>query len=164
MNNKIQRYLLRQKKYLFYGEKTKKFFIIFLFSLIFSLFFSCNSDFNEWGYVNFYVNPESTEYYNLNYGSRQWEYFEGGSQGVVVFRKNYSEFIAFERTCTAKDCGGRLSVDTSNNVLLYCPKCGSKFIYYDGSPVSGSKANRTLYQYCTFFDNQYLYVNNCNAK
>jgi nitrite reductase/ring-hydroxylating ferredoxin subunit len=164
MNKTIKRYLIMKKNSLFKIKKTQYFFINSLFFLIISLFYSCDNGFNEWGYVNFYIDPESTEYYNLNYGNRGWEYFEGGNRGVVIFRKNYSEFVAFERSCTAKDCNGRLYVDSSSNVLLVCPECGSKFIYYDGSPLSGSKAKRSLYQYCTYFDNQYLYVNNCNAK
>ena len=87
-------------------------------------FSSCSDEYPDYAYVNFYIDPESSEYYNLNYGHRGWEYFEGGARGVVVFRKSWDEFIAFERTCVAKNCHGRLQVDETNNVLLYCPKCG----------------------------------------
>lgn len=125
-------------------------------------FSSCSDEYPDYAYVNFYIDPESSEYYNLNYGHRGWEYFEGGARGVVVFRKSWDEFIAFERTCVAKHCHGRLQVDETNNVLLYCPKCGSQYIYYDGSPLEGSAAKRLLYTYCTYFDGLYLWVNNCN--
>ena len=125
-------------------------------------FSSCSDEYPDYAYVNFYIDPESSEYYNLNYGHRGWEYFEGGARGVVVFRKSWDEFIAFERTCAAKNCHGRLQVDETNNVLLYCPKCGSQYIYYDGSPLEGSAAKRLLYTYCTYFDGLYLWVNNCN--
>ena len=125
-------------------------------------FSSCSDEYPDYAYVNFYIDPESSEYYNLNYGHRGWEYFEGGARGVVVFRKSWDEFIAFERTCVAKNCQGRLQVDEINNVLLYCPKCGSQYIYYDGSPLEGSAAKRLLYTYCTYFDGLYLWVNNCN--
>lgn len=133
-----------------------------LLCLVAVAFSSCSDEYPDYAYVNFYIDPESSEYYNLNYGHRGWEYFEGGARGVVVFRKSWDEFIAFERTCVAKNCYGRLQVDETNNVLLYCPKCGSQYIYYDGSPLEGSAAKRLLYTYCTYFDGLYLWVNNCN--
>ena len=125
-------------------------------------FSSCSDEYPDYAYVNFYIDPESSEYYNLNYGHRGWEYFEGGARGGVGFRKSWYEFIAFERTCVSQNCHGRNQVDETNNVLLYCPKCGSQYIYYDGSPLEGSAAKRLLYTYCTYFDGLYLWVNNCN--
>lgn len=124
------------------------------------LFTSCEEPF-DYGYVNFYIDPDSAEYFNLNYGNRGWEYFEGGYRGVVVFRKSWNEFITFERSCVGKDCDGRLYVDTTNNVLLHCPECNSQYIYYDGSHVEGSYSKRLLYSYCSFFDGTYLWVSNC---
>ena len=124
--------------------------IIGLLSISF-IFTSCEDTF-DYGYVNFYIDPDSAEYFNLNYGNRGWEYFEGGYRGVVVFRKSWDEFITFN---------GRLYVDTTNNVLLHCPECKSQYIYYDGSPVEGSYSKRLLYSYCSFFDGTYLWVSNC---
>ncbi|MBP1631042.1 MAG: hypothetical protein H6Q15_1935 [Bacteroidetes bacterium] len=123
---------------------------------------SCIEETYDYGYVNFYIDPESTEYFNLNYGNRGWEYFEGGMRGVVVFRVNWSEFVCYERSCPKSNCGGKLVVDETNNMLLHCPKCNSSFIYVDGSPTSGSSSKRSLYSYCTTFDGNYLWVYNCN--
>lgn len=134
--------------------------ILFFLSII--SFTSCEEDYPDYAYVNFYIDPDSAEYYNLNYGNRGWEYFEGGARGVVIFRNSWDEFIAFERTCVAKDCHGRLEVDTTNNVILHCPKCNSKYISYDGSPIQGSLAKRSLFTYCSYFDGLYLWVSNCN--
>mgnify|MGYP003507747450 FL=1 len=133
--------------------------ILGLLSISF-IFTSCEETY-DYGYVNFYIDPDSAEYFNLNYGNRGWEYFEGGYRGVVVFRKSWNEFITFERSCVAKDCDGRLYVDTRNNVLLHCPECKSQYIYYDGSAVEGSYSKRSLYSYCSFFDDTYLWVSNC---
>ena len=138
----------------------KGFFILFTFIAI--SFVSCKEEPFDYGYVNFSVDPESTEYFNLNSGSRGWEYFEGGMRGVVVFRLNYGEYVCYERTCTAKNCHERLEVDEITNVLLVCPNCHSSFIFYDGSPTSGSQAKRNLYSYCTYFDGIDLLVYNCN--
>lgn len=122
---------------------------------------SCNEDRFDFGYVNFHIDPESTEYFNLNYGNRGWEYFEGGMRGVVIFRYSFYEFVAYERSCTAKDCNGRLEVDESSNMIIICPICDSKFIYIDGSPTNDSKAKRLLYRYCTYYDSNKLWVYNC---
>jgi len=135
---------------------------------IFILFFTfaitgCNDDFNDYGYVSFYVDPDSTEYYNLNLGTRQWEYFTGGYRGVIVVRNSYSDFMAYERSCTAEDCHGRLEVDEITNSIILCPKCGSQFLCYNGSPLEGSTARRMLFSYCTFYDGTHLWVNNCNG-
>ncbi|MEE0909521.1 MAG: hypothetical protein UIQ51_01975, partial [Bacteroidales bacterium] len=69
---------------------------VFLIGVCTFLLSSCEDDYPDYAYVNFYIEPESAEYFNLNYGNRGWEYFEGGARGVVVFRKNWDEFIAFE--------------------------------------------------------------------
>ncbi|MDR0971900.1 MAG: hypothetical protein LBM25_05920 [Bacteroidales bacterium] len=136
--------------------------IVLAFLTLIFIFSSCDDFVYDYGYVNFAINPESTEYYNLNTGNRGWEYFEGGLRGVVVFRINYGEYIAFERSCTEDNCHGRLDVDETSNMLLVCNKCNSQFIYVDGSPTSNSKAKRSLYQYCTHFDGTDLMVYNCN--
>ncbi|MDR1848401.1 MAG: hypothetical protein LBR17_09860 [Bacteroidales bacterium] len=138
----------------------KRYLNILLFSVF--VMVSCNDDFTDYGYVNFYIEPDSTTYYNLNLGSRGWEYFEGGYRGVVVFRNSWSDFMAYERSCTAEDCHGKLEVDTTNNVIIKCPKCNSQFLGYDGSPLAGSKAGRFLFAYCTFFDGERLWVSSCN--
>lgn len=135
--------------------------LIFILSIIFT-FLSCKEDKYDYGYVNFHINPSSTEYFNLNQGNRGWEYFEGGFRGVVVFRYSYSEFFAYERSCTAKGCNGRLEVDETSNMIIICPECNSKYIYIDGSPVSESLSSKPLYMYCSYYDGSKLWVYNCN--
>lgn len=134
---------------------------IFLTVILSVTVISCEEEYPYYGYVNFFIEPDSAEYFNLNYGNRGWEYFEGGARGVVIFRKNWEDFICFERSCVAKDCNGRLEVDTTNNVILLCPECKSRYLYFDGSPLEGSKATRSLYYYCTYFDGFKLWVSNC---
>ncbi|MDR1725645.1 MAG: hypothetical protein LBR28_04570 [Bacteroidales bacterium] len=137
------------------GKRLAVYFIL-LFAAV-----GCQEDFTDYGYVNFYIEPDSLMYSNLNIGNRGWEYMQGGYRGVVIFRKSAMTFAAYERSCTGKDCHGLLEVDTTNNVLIHCTKCGSDFLYVDGSPLEGSPAKRMLYSYCTFFDGEKLWVNNC---
>lgn len=138
----------------------KKTFIIVATALVTN---SCQDDFDEWGYVNFYIEPDTTEYFNLNDGSRGWEYMEGGNRGVIVVRNSHNEFMAYERSCVLNDCKGRLEVDKATNVLIFCPVCNSQWLSVDGSPLQGSKATRMLYAYCTYYDGWRLYVRNCSG-
>lgn len=124
---------------------------------------SCDDSFDEWGYVNFYIDPNSTEYYNLNIGNKGWEYFYGGNRGVIIFRLSYYEFMAFERSCVVKDCKGTVEVDTTTNLTMFCPKCGAQYLCVDGSPIAieGNRAKRALFSYCNHYDGIALYVYNC---
>lgn len=135
---------------------------IFVFCVFVFVFLSCKDDFDAWGYVNFYIEPDTTEYYNLNIGNRGWEYLHGGYNGVVVCRLSYNEFKAYERSCTTKGCKGVLEVDQTNNVLIFCPECKSQYLCVDGSPLENSSAHRMLYEYCSSYDGLRLYVHNCN--
>ncbi|MDR1005692.1 MAG: hypothetical protein LBL74_02350 [Bacteroidales bacterium] len=137
----------------------KRLLLTFAFTIL--AFVGCKDDFEDFGYVNFYVEPDSTMYANLNLGSRGWEYFEGGYRGVIVCRNNYDNFKAYERSCTLDGCHGRLEVDETDNVTIVCSKCGAGYLSYDGSPLSGSGAKRFLYMYCTVYDGQRLWVSNC---
>ena len=142
------------------GFKVMKKYLCILVLVVTAL--SCNDDFDEWGYVNFYIEPDTTEYYNLNDGSRGWEYMEGGNRGVIIFRNSHYEFMAYERSCVTKGCKGRLEVE-ADNILIYCPQCHGEWLGVDGSPLEGSVSVRMLYAYCSYYDGFRLYVRNCGT-
>jgi nitrite reductase/ring-hydroxylating ferredoxin subunit len=109
--------------------------------------------------VNFSINPNSTEYLRLN-TVNGWEYLTGGYQGILVFRKSFTEFVAFERACPYdwQNTKARIVVDTSG-MTAYCPVCKSKYILLDGTPYSGpSRYPLKLYQ--TSYDGNLLYISN----
>ncbi len=135
-----------------------------LLLLLFIMFCACQDDFDEWGYVNMYIEPDNVEYYNLNDGTRGWEYFEGGNRGIIIVRNSHYEFMAYERSCVSKGCKGRLEVDKTNNLIIFCPKCNSQWLSYDGSPLQTSSTTRMLYAYCTYYDGWRLYVRNCSGS
>ena len=129
--------------------------------ILFSCFLLCLSCKNEEeapvGYVNFTIDPNSPMYSNLNTVGG-YEYLVGGYRGVVVFRYSWDEFFAYERACP-KDNEAAVVVDTASSVILICPKCGSKFIYTDGTPVEGP-AKSPLRSYSTHYDGNVLHVYN----
>jgi len=109
--------------------------------------------------VNFILNPNSTQYIELNHigGSVP---VTGGYRGIIIYRKSDNEFMAYERACandpTADSAQVRIEV---SGITCYCPKCKSKYILLDGSPFEGP-SQWPLKQYRTNYDGTYLYVSN----
>jgi nitrite reductase/ring-hydroxylating ferredoxin subunit len=88
-----------------------------------------------------------------------YTYIEGGSKGLLIYRKSQTEFLAYDRHCTYKvensnsvtmDASGLLAVDSS---------CGSKFLITDGSTNQGPAVN-PLKQYQVAFNGTVLHVYN----
>lgn len=110
-------------------------------------------------YVNFSLDPNGTQYINLN-AVNGWETVTGGYNGILIFRRSINEFVAFERACpyhpTAS--GAQVRVDTSQ-ITCYCPVCNSKYILYDGTPFEGV-SRYPLKQYTTVYDGYILHISN----
>lgn len=103
------------------------------------------------------VHFDITIYFNLpSYSSLEgiggWAYVDGGSKGIIVYRKSQDEFLAFDRHSPANDgiCDKALEVDTNNFLQLNDLCSGAKFSLLDGSAISG--ANIGLRQYNTEFN------------
>lgn len=102
--------------------------------------------------VTIYINLPS---YNKLEGVGGWAYVDGGSKGIVVYRKSIDEFVAFDRHSPANDgaCDKSLEVDSSNYLQLNDLCSGAKFSLLDGSVISGSDIG--LRQYQTSWDGNY---------
>jgi nitrite reductase/ring-hydroxylating ferredoxin subunit len=110
-------------------------------------------------YVNFSLNPNGTQYINLN-AVNGWETVVGGYNGILIFRKSVEEFVAFERACPYDPTkeGAKIRVDESG-IACFCPICGSKYIMVDGTPYEGP-SRFSLRQYTTVYDGGTLYISN----
>jgi hypothetical protein len=91
-------------------------------------------------------------YYNLQ-GVSGYAYVNGGSRGIVVYRKSLDEFVAFDRHSPA-DPEGTCTFPlytNPNNFLELLDSCNSAiFSLYDGSAVANS--NFGLRQYATQYN------------
>lgn len=125
--------------------------------------FSCRKEENapEIPYVavNIVLDPNGTEYINLN-PVNGWETIVGGYNGILVFRTAVNEFVAFERACPYDPLkqGAQVRVDQSG-ITCYCPVCGSKYIMTDGTPYEGP-SRYPLKQYATVYSGGLLYISN----
>lgn len=144
--------------------KTKNIAFYFFIVLFFT---SCQKDaytplpFVE---VNIQIFPNSTQYYELNsLGGFVYLTANFPSRGIIVYRLNQTDFMAFERTCPHDPdacCEGtecaRLVVD-ENRLFISDPCCGSVYLILDGSNESGP-SQYNLKQYHTSYDGYTLHI------
>ncbi len=138
--------------------------IIFLSLLFIIISVGCkktkeNEDYIPNVLVNFYIDINSTQYNGIN-SVGGFVYVNGGVRGIIIYRKSYNEFIAYERNCPYQPLNtcARVSVDPSYmTVTDTC--CGSKFLLLDGSVVKGP-ATTNLKMYKTYLDGSLLYISN----
>ncbi len=110
--------------------------------------------------VNIIIYASDPSFINLN-PIGGWIYCNGGSRGLLIFRKSPDEFLAFDRHCTyqpEKPCG-RVNVDPSNTFIGIDTCCSSKFLLIDGS-VNQGPATLPLKRYNTSFDGNKLSIYN----
>jgi len=109
--------------------------------------------------VNFSINPNSTQYIELNHVGG-YVPVTGGYKGIIIYRKSETEFMAYERACPYDPTAdsSQVRVDASG-ITCHCPQCKSKYILLDGSAYSGP-TQWPLKQYRTNYDGTYLYITN----
>lgn len=120
-------------------------FGIFFLSLIFS---ACKKGDEQIQYVfvDFEVSLNDPQFIDLQ-AVGGWVYVTGGVRGIVIYRKNTDEFLAYERNCPYRpgdDCA-RCYV-MNDNVTVKDDCCGSLFSIMNGS-ILGGQATRPLKQY-----------------
>lgn len=89
-----------------------------------------------------------------------WVYLTGGSQGLVVYRKNQDEFTALDRHCPYQPenvC--HVTVDESEVIARDTACCHSAFLIIDGQPTDGP-SSFPLKAYHTTFNGTYLRIYN----
>jgi hypothetical protein len=85
-----------------------------------------------------------------------WTTVNGGSKGIIVYRKSYDEFVSFDLHSPANDgvCEKALVPDSNNFLQLNDLCSGATFSLFDGSPMSGSDLG--LRQYQVSWDGNYV--------
>ena len=106
--------------------------------------------------VDVTIDIQLPSYSNLQ-GVGGWTYLNGGSRGIIVYRKGIDEFVAFDRHSPADPDGTCLLplYPDEQNFLQLKDSCNNAvFSLYDGSPVSNSIYG--LRQYATQFNGNNL--------
>jgi len=95
--------------------------------------------------------------YNALQGVGGWSYVNGGSKGIIVYRRGIDEFVAFDRHSPVDPDGTCATplFPTAQNFLILKDTCNNAtFSLYDGSPVSNSAFG--LRQYAVQFNGSNL--------
>ena len=130
-------------------------FVLFLVISIVLLSASCNKNgSNPVPNIPFDITIDINlpSYSNLS-GVGGWAYVNGGSRGIIVYRRAIDEFVAFDRHSPADPegtCFLPLFPDNDNFLQLKDTCNNATFSLYDGSPISNSQFG--LRQYRTVFN------------
>lgn len=142
------------------SKLNKAVILITIFASFFG-FLSCekgNSSGIPYAYVDIYININEPAFFNLS-AVGGFEYINGGSQGIVLYRKSNDEIVAFDRHCTfnvEQNC--RVAVD-STFIFLHDTCCNSSFFLMDGT-VNQGPATLPLKFYNVDFDGSNLHIYN----
>lgn len=89
-----------------------------------------------------------------------WIYVSGGVNGIIVYRKSTSEFVALERTSTyLPNDAGALAKVRPDNFTCRDTVSGSEWQIIDGA-VTKAPATLPLKQYHTTYDGNQLLITN----
>lgn len=118
-----------------------------------------DDDWIPYVYVDFYINITLPDYIDLNV-TGGWVYLNGGSRGIILYRKSDAEFAAYDRHCPYDPDNKNAIVEVDDtDIMVVDSTCGSKFQLLDGSVAKGP-ATRPLKEYRTFFDGEMVHVYN----
>jgi nitrite reductase/ring-hydroxylating ferredoxin subunit len=128
--------------------------------LLLLYFCSCKKDSSQVPviYVDIYLYTTDPAFSPLN-ATNGYAYLNGGSKGILVFRKSLNEFMAYDRQCTYKVAEGNTVKVDASGLLATDAVCGSKFLLTDGSANQGPAVN-SLRQYQTSYDGTVLHIFN----
>ena len=149
-------------------KKKLIFGILITFLLIGLLTSQCKKEDDPLPYaiVNITIKPNSTQYINLN-TTGGYEYLTANepSRGVIVYRIDADNFVAFERTCPHDPdacCDGtscaRIAIE-EGGLFMKDDCCESVYLILDGSNVSGS-SEKPMKQYSTSYNGEILHIYN----
>lgn len=103
------------------------------------------------------LNLNLPEYIDLKTDGRSM-YIDGGVRGIILYRKNASTYLAYERNCSFQPNSACATVDVHVSTLyMLCSCCSSTFDLATGLPTSGP-AWRPLRQYETSLNGTILTI------
>lgn len=105
--------------------------------------------------VNLTIYPGSGAYFDLGAigGSM---YLGGGVNGILVYRKSQSLFVAYDRACpyNPTDPCEEIEIENGNGFILEDQCCGSKYLITTGEVTQGPSQYNLQYYNTSFNGNQ----------
>ena len=126
------------------------------------LIMSCNEEYQGdqipiADFPNIVINLNLPEYRDLNL-DKSSIYVDGGLRGLILYRENQGNYIAFETTCSFQPNDACANVKVHSSTLYMTDTCcGSIFNFPDGQPTGGP-ARLPLRKYETFLVDNVLTI------
>jgi hypothetical protein len=135
--------------------------IVSVFLLLFFACFSCKDNYNGSvpypGKVSFNISLNTGNLVHVS----GYEYYTGGLRGVVVYRLDMVNFLAYDRACPYDWADGGYVVYDPATMTLNCEECGSSFNILDGYPKTGTIATSPLRMYLArMIDDYTVHISN----
>lgn len=109
--------------------------------------------------VNIVIYPNDPYYFKVQVAGG-WMYINGGVNGIILYRKSSSEFVALERTSTYyPDNVYAIAKVRSDNFTCKDTVSGSSWQIVDGAIITGP-AQYPLKKYQTIYDGNSLRITN----
>lgn len=124
------------------------------FLLVFLLLCCCSRDLSDdpipiVPFPDLVINLSFPEYQSLAQDGGYKEVGSAGVRGVIIYRKNSTTYLTYERNCSYHPNEASSTVDVhSSKLFMTDASCGSNFSFNDGAPTSGV-AWRPLRKYRT---------------
>ncbi|MFC2151386.1 ubiquinol-cytochrome c reductase iron-sulfur subunit [Bacteroidota bacterium] len=134
------------------SKSNLRFFLIPI--LILAFFVRCDDNEVPFPYVSVYATLSlDTQLGNVLVGN--YAEVDGyGVGGLIIFRVDVNEFLAFDRACTYEATHSCILTDEGS--LFECPCCGSKFWMVNNADIAGTvyqgPASYPLKQYSCYFN------------
>ena len=132
-----------------------------VYLLIICMLISCDNENYNFPQVdvNLFLYTNNPEFFDVEIPGG-WMYLNGGVGGILLYRKNLDEFIAYDRASTFNPTSKcQVNVDEQDNIIINDPCSESQFLITDGSVIQGP-ANQPLKRYNTIYDGNNLSIFN----
>lgn len=129
------------------------------------LLVSCKGDRPYYQYfpevaVSTYVYPNNPEFLNLQLVGG-WAYVDGGIRGIIVYRSDFEQFVAYDRACPSVELQNCSTIEvTADQFSALCPCDSSTYELVSGSQIAGPGDGIPLLRYNTSWDGNTLYIYN----
>lgn len=134
--------------------------IIGIFLLFFFACFSCKNNYNgsvPYTKVSFNISLNTGNLVHVG----GCEYYTGGIRGIVVYRLDMVNFLAYDRACPYDWADGGSVVYDPASLSLNCEECGSRFDILAGYPMQGTIATSPLRAYLArMLDDYTVHISN----
>lgn len=142
-------------------KASQRYTFLFWVALPISLLLSCqrNNTLIPYVPVDVYININNPSYYMLQ-GIGGWAYYPAGSRGLILYRRNVDEIIAYDRHSTyMPDNNCTIAVDSATYTTVVDPCSGTTWLLYDGSITQGP-GSFPMQGYRSTFDGVNLHIFN----